>query len=196
MPGKGDLDKRLKFWGWRKVENRNDFWVYKDKNSRGAVHWYGGGLVRLYLKGEVMAARCKELFCRAFRWFIPEQISKYLDCPLKEVSKKWTFDLDAPVPIFDIRKFERSHGLIIHTDLSDPKSLHVTENRPLWFDQLELITDGFTSVLDQLATQIQEHLKLIKMWQQEAEQQRQKPKKSFCKKLLGKYSFEEKNGGI
>ena len=110
----------LEIWkvGWRVVANRGEMWAFRD--PRGTVHWYQGGLVRLYLKGEVQLAKAKELFCRAFSWFTNEQLKKYLDIPLKEVYKKWIFDLGQPVPRFDIRTFERSHGLRIFTDGSHP----------------------------------------------------------------------------
>jgi hypothetical protein len=177
LPGEGSLSKRLKFWGWREVSNRNDMWTYKDKNGRGNVHWYKGGLVRLYLDGELRLARAKELFCRAFSWMKPQELSKYLDVPLKEVYKKWTFEMGVPIPRFDIRTFERSHGIRIFADESDPRAIHVGESTPFWIDEQRQATAELSETVKQFGLEIQEHMKLIKLWQKEAKQQRAKPKR-------------------
>jgi len=138
--------------GWSVVANVNGMMVFRD--DRGSVHWYQRNLVRLYLRGEVKLARAKELFCRAFSWFSSEQLSKYLDAPLREESKHWVFELGAPMPRFDVRKFERSHGLRIFTDSSHPTSLEIEESTPFWIDRFEQVTEKF-------GVDIQEHLKLI-----------------------------------
>jgi hypothetical protein len=148
--------------GWRVVENRNDMWVFRDPDGRGAVHWYAGGLVRLFLKGELQLAKAKELFGRAFSGVLPEDLFiKCLDARLKETYRKWTFELGAPVPRFDIRQFERSHGIRIFADGSNPQAFHVGESTPFWIDKLDVATDKF-------ATEIQSHLDLIKDWQKES----------------------------
>lgn len=152
--------------GWRVVSNRNGMWVFKD--ARGAVHWYKEGLVRLYLHGELQLAKAKELFCRAFSWMSSKEIGKFLDVPLNETYKKWTFDVGAPVPRFDIRQFERSHGLRIFTDGSDPRSVHVGESTPFWIDEQRQATKELGEVVKQFGVEIQEHLKLIQEWQKEA----------------------------
>ena len=161
----------VEFWrvGWRVVQNRNDMWVLKDP-GRGSVHWYKEGLVRLYLQGPVVLARAKELFCRAFSWFSAAELSKFLDVPLREESKHWVFEVGAPMPRFDIRQFERSHGIRIFTDGSHPTSLEVEETRPFWLDAFETATDQF-------GKEIQEHLSLIKLWQKEAQFYREKSEK-------------------
>lgn len=131
--------------GWQMVANRNQMLVFRD--DRGTVHWYKGGLVRLYLKGPVMLARAKELFCRAFSWFSVEEWRKYLDVPLREEKKHWVFDLGAPVPRFDIRQFERSHGIRIFADASHPTAVEVEETTPFWIDKLEQIQVQFAENL-------------------------------------------------
>ena len=166
LPGQGELDRRLKFWGWEPVANRNNMWVFKD--ARGSVHWYKEGLVRLYLKGELQIAKVKELFCRAFRWFTPQDLRKYLDVPMKEVYKKWTFEVGAPVPRFDIRNFERSHGIRIFTDGSHPRAVHIGESAPFWLDEQRQVNTEFGEVVQQFGVEIKEHLKLIKLWEKEA----------------------------
>ena len=176
VPGKAPIKKRLKLWGWEEVSNQNGMWTYKDPNARGTVHWYKGGLVRLYLKGELQEARVKELFCRAFSWMTPKEFDKYLSGRLKEVYKKWTFELGAPTPRFDIREFERSHGIRIFTDGSDPRAIHVGESTPFWIGEQRQATSELSETISQLGVQIQEHMKLIKLWQKEAKQQRKKPK--------------------
>jgi len=165
--------------GWVVVANRNDMWVFRD--PRGTVHWYQGGLVRLYLKGEVLLAKAKELFCRAFSWLQPEDLKKYLDVPLKEVYRKWIFNVGSPMPKFDIRSFERSHGLRVFTDGSHRTSLHFVETVPFWIDEQREATREFGSVVNQFGVEIREHLKLIRIWQQEAKALRLKPIKRKIK---------------
>ena len=165
LPGEGDLEKRLMSWGWKKVVNRNDVWSFRDPLGQGSVHWYEaskkGGLVRLYLKGELQLSKAKELFCRAFRWFDVNDLRKYLDVPLVEKYRKWTFELGQPMPRFDIREFERSHGLRIFTDGSHPQSLHVGESIPFWLDEQREATKELGSVVREFGYDIKEHLKLI-----------------------------------
>jgi len=168
---KNEREMPLFVWraGWRIVQdNRNDFWVFKDPQGRGSIHWYGGGLVRLYLKGELQLAKAKELFCRAFSWFTPQELRKFLDVPLVEKYRKWIFELGTPTPRFDIRTFERSHGIRIFTDKSHPTAVHVGESAPFWLDEQHQVNQELGVVVQQLGVEIQEHLKLIKLWQKEA----------------------------
>ncbi len=155
--------------GWRvNHPNRNEMWVFRD--DLGSVHWYKKGLVRLYLKGELQLAKVKELFCKAFS-FMPQDrafFEKYLDVPLKEVYRKWVFDMGKPVPKFDIRTFERSHGLRIFTDLSHPTSVHVGEAQPFWLAEQHHVNEELSGVIQNLGIQITSHLELIKLWQDEA----------------------------
>jgi len=152
--------------------NNNEMWVFRD--DLGSVHWYKEGLVLLYLKGELKLAKVKELFCKAFSFMTQDRVffEKYLDVPLKEVYRKWVFDMGKPVPKFDIRTFERSHGLRIFTDLSHPTSIHISEAQPFWLDEQRQATSELGGVVQQLGIEIQEHLKLIKMWQEEAKANR------------------------
>jgi len=165
--------------GWSVVANRNDMWVFR--HDLGSVHWYKNGLVRLYLRGSVQLARAKELFCRAFSWFGPEELKKYLDVPLREESKHWVFDLGAPVPRFDIRKFERSHGLRIYNDKSHTTSIEVEETSPFWIDEWRKTNQEFGQVIGQFGVEIKEHLKLIQVWQKQATIMRLKPIKRKIK---------------
>ena len=145
--------------GWVRASNRNGMLVFED--SRGSVHWYKGGLVRLYLRGAVKLARAKELFCRAFNWFTPEQWANYLDVPIREESRHWIFEVGSTLPRFDIRKFKRSHGIRMFTDGSHPTAVEIEESHPIWIGELRETVELFGS-------QIKEHLKLIKEWQKEA----------------------------
>lgn len=167
-PG-GEMSLNVWKVGWRIAANRNGMWVFRD--VRGSVHWYKEGLVRLYLKGPVQLARVKELFCKAFSWFSGAELSKYLDVPLREELKHWVFDVGAPMPRFDIRQFERSHGLRIFTDGSHPTALEVEETRPFWLGAFEAATEKF-------GEEIQAHLKLIDMWRKEAKFYREKAQKA------------------
>jgi len=120
--------------GWNSISNRNGMWVFKGK--LGSIHWYKGGLVRLYMKGSVMLAQVKELFCRAFWWFSIEDWNKYLDVPLLEVERHWVFDIGAPVTPFVINNFKHSHGLQIFVDKSHPNAVEVKETVPFWVKRL------------------------------------------------------------
>lgn len=74
----------------------------------------------------------------------------------------WVFDVGASVPRFDIRTFERSHGLRIYTDGSHPSAIEVEETEPFWLS-------NFRRVTEQFGQEIKEHLKLIKTWRREAQ---------------------------
>ena len=143
--GESGVIEGLNALGWERASNRNRMLIYRD--DCGAVHWYKGGLVRLYLRGPVMLARAKELFCRAFSFMTPEQWCKYLDVPLREESRHWVFLVGAPLPRFDIRQFERSHGIRIFTDGSHPTALEVEDSTPFWLDKLERVQKQFAENL-------------------------------------------------
>jgi len=178
--------------GWRVTHNRNEMWVFRD--DRGSIHWYKGGLVRLYLRGELQIAKAKELFCRAFSWFTPQELRKYLDVPLKEKYKKWTFEMGTPVPRFDIRTFERSHGLRIFSDGSHPTSIHVGESTfdlKVLLDEQRQATADLGSVVQQFGVEIQEHMKLIKLWQKEAKHARSIPVRRTIKEEKSQKSLFE-----
>ena len=117
--------------------------------------------MRLYLRGAVQLARAKELFCRAFSWFSDEQLCRFLDVPLREESRHWTFEVGSTLPRFDIRKFNRSHGIRIFADKSHPTAVEVEESQPFWIGELREAVELF-------GLEIKEHLKLIKEWQKEA----------------------------
>jgi len=140
-------------FGWVMAANRNRMYVFRD--DRGTVHWYKGGLVRLYLRGPVMLARAKELFCRAFSFLSDEELSRFVDVPLREESRHWVFDLGAPVPRFDIRKFERSHGIRIFADGSHPTAIEVEESTPFWLSKLEKTQELFADNIEK-HVQVQE----------------------------------------
>jgi hypothetical protein len=146
--------------GWIRVSNRNGMLSFKD--DRGSVHWYKDGLVRLYLRGSAPLARAKELFCKAFSWLTTEELCKYLDVRLEEKERHWLFDVGCPLPRFDIRQFERTHGLRIYTDGSHPTGVEVAETEPLYLH-------GIREMLDQLGVEIKAHLDLINAWKKEAE---------------------------
>lgn len=188
--------------GWRVSRgNRNDMWVFN--HDLGSVHWYKKGLVLLYLKGELLEAKVKELFCKAFSFMKQDQefFKKYLDVPLREVYRKWIFEMGKPIPKFDIRTFERSHGLRIFTDLSHPTSIHVGEAQPFWLDEQRRANMELASVVQQFGVEIQEHMKLIKIWQEEAKESRitrsiepiQKESSQYRPTQLVSFRVEEEN---
>lgn len=148
-------DDWLGIFGWRRVVNRNGMLVYRDYKERGTIHWYKGGLVRLYLKGPVMLARAKELFCEAFKFIPREELFKFVDAPLREESRHWVFDIGSPLPRFDIRQFERSHGIRIFVDGSHPTAVEVLESNPFWLHSLE-------NAVEKFGLYMKDHLGLVK----------------------------------
>ncbi|MHA1263167.1 MAG: hypothetical protein ACTSSA_13970 [Candidatus Freyarchaeota archaeon] len=102
-----------------------------------------------------MLARAKELFCRAFSFLSDEELSRFVDVPLREESRHWVFDLGAPVPRFDIRKFERSHGIRIFADGSHPTAIEVEESTPFWLSKLEKTQELFADNIEK-HVQVQE----------------------------------------
>lgn len=172
FPGR-NRERALKFWGWCEVKNRNGMWIFRD--DRGSVEWYKGGLVRLFVKGTVQLAKVKELFCRAFR-FLPEPLLfKFVDAPIEERLRHWVFDVGAPLPRFDIRKFEKSHGLRIFTDGSHPTAVEIAETQPFWIGELRKTVTGLSDTIvgldgtiNKLGCEIDEHMKLIRTWEKGA----------------------------
>ncbi|MFC1487909.1 hypothetical protein ACFLRN_09530 [Thermoproteota archaeon] len=131
---------------WNATSNRNGMLVFK--GELGSVHWYKGGLVRLYMKGAVMLAQVKELFCKAFWWFSVEELNKYLDVPLREVERHWVFDIGAPVTPFTINNFMQSHGLQIFVDKSHPNAVEVEETVPFWVYRLQEAINSLTRKIE------------------------------------------------
>lgn len=167
--------------GWKRASNRNRMLSFS--GDRGTVHWYLGGLVRLYLRGAVQIARAKELFGRAFSWFSSADLCKFLDIPLKEELKQWVFEVGSPLPRFDIRSFEASHGLRFFSNGSNPKAVEVEETEPLYMAKYEQLLDRLGSKIDRLGSEVDGHLDLIEKWKEEAEVRR-KPR------LQPQYSYD------
>jgi len=164
----------VRWRGWVVAANKNGMLVFR--HDLGTVHWYRGGLVRLYLRGALQFARAKELFGRAFSWLSNEQLSKYLDVPLREESRHWVFEVGAPMPRFDIRQFEKTHGIRIFTDGSHPTAVEIEETQPFWIGELREATALF-------GEEIREHLNLIREWQKEAQDARRR-KVGWFKRFL------------
>jgi len=159
-------EESLAKMGWKKSSNKNKMLHFSDK--RGKVHWYTEGRVFLYLRKPSILAKAKELFSRAFNWFDGKTLSKYLDVPLREESRHWVFEVNKPVPRFDVRKFKASHGIHIYSDKSHPKAVEVEETIPFWIDELREAAQNFGKIVAQFGVELKEHMKLIREWQKEA----------------------------
>lgn len=153
----------LKNFGWRQSCNQNGHWVFKSVD--GSVQWFKNGTVMLHLKGELLVARAKELFSKAFGWFPKDLLVKFLDVPMREHRRHWVFEVGSPLPRFYIDRFKASHGLAFYSDGSHPTSVEVEETQPFWLGSLENVCNG-------LAGNIKAHLELIEIWKREAEQRR------------------------
>ena len=168
-----DFDTRIfyrkraihKLYGWKPVmqPQRNPFLIFR--GDHGTIHWYKSGKVLLYLRGRVQLARVKELFSEGFSFLSDEHLNRYLNAPLRTESRKMTFDVGKEIPRFDIRYYEKSHGIRVFTDGSHPTSVHVLETEPFWLGGLENVTD-------KLAHEIEEHLALIQDYRKEAKERR------------------------
>jgi hypothetical protein len=188
--------------GWVAVKNRNGMLVFRETEIHkcfyekrlgrrvesfkpylkashlGSVHWYANGKVILYLKGAVLLARAKELFCKAFWFLTDEQLDYFTTGRLVEKEKHWVFDLGTPVPRFDIRQFERSHGIRIFVDGSHPTAIEVRETEPFWIGELREATVQF-------GKEIEAHMELIKLWREEAQARRKQGFLNRIKRLFG-----------
>lgn len=172
--------------GWVHVKNRNGMLVYRESEVKvfyerrrrapfkvadkpatdfGSIHWFQSGKVIMYLRGEVAFARAKEFFCKAFWFLTDKELSGFVDAPLIEKEKHWVFEVGSLLPRFEIRQFERSHGLRFFVDGSHPTSVEARETEPWWIGELRETTA-------QLAVQISEHLKLVSAWQKESAESR------------------------
>lgn len=163
----GDKEVPYRALGWTKVENRNGMLIFR--HDLGSVFWYQNGTVRLNLRGEVHLGHVKTLFSRAFHEhgiLSMEEMEKAFNS-LQEGERHHYYELGVRLPVFTIRDFEPSHGLTIKSDGSHPTGIEVEERSPFWLDSLERVQLQF-------AENIEEHLKLIKEYQEEAKQRRRK----------------------
>lgn len=119
----------------------------------------------LYLRRTLRLADVKALFSKAFQFLSNDDLKRFLDCPLREELRHWVFNVGLPMPRFDIRQFEKSHGIRIFTDGSHPEAVEVEETRPLIMVQFE-------RTLGKFGLEIQAHLNLIQEWQKEAKSRR------------------------
>ena len=176
----------LKSCGWRQPRQpqRNPFLVFR--GDHGSVHWYKSGKVILYLRGGLMLARVKEVFSEAFSFLPNDMLVRYLDVPLREESRHMVFDVGAPMPRFDVRYYEKSHGIRIFTDGSHPQCLEVAETEPFWIGELRKATGEFGDVTMEFGAEIKEHLKLIRDWQKESKARRNESLYGDVKKLFWK----------
>lgn len=164
----GDRDMALGV-GWRRSKNRNGFLVFE--GSGGAVHWYQGGKVMLYLKHGLPVGKAKELFSRAFGSVVvsDEYLCRLLDAPMKTTDRHYVFDVAKKgerLPRFKIDRFTKSHGLTIYTDGSHPSAIEVREQEPFWLQKFGEVTEAF-------GDQIKSHLNLVEEWRKEASVARQ-----------------------
>lgn len=150
--------------GWQDVDNQNGMMVFRHEHL-GSVHWYKGGKVILYLRGELSLNHVKELFCEAYRSVLPHKVlMKYVEADLRfnETERHWVFDLGVPIPRFEIPHFVRSHGMGIGADGSHPTGIEIRESKPFWIGEVY-------GTLELFAEQIKSHLELIETWKKEAE---------------------------
>lgn len=134
-----------KWRGWTRSKNKNGMLVFRGKF--GSVHWYKGGQVRVHMKGSVMLAQVKELFSRAFGWVDKEELCKFLDVPMQERRRHWVFKTKELLPPFEVRKFEKSHGIHIFSDKSHPNAVEVEETVPHWASKMLTRIDEIKSCL-------------------------------------------------
>lgn len=156
-----ELEQKALNVGWRFASNRNRMLVFK--GDYGSVHWYKTGNVFVNLRGMASLAHAKETFSRAFNNVLPDnEIVKLVDAPIREMGRQMVFDLGQPLPRFEIRHYEKSHGLRIYSDGSHPTAIEVAETEPFWLTGLE-------QVVTQFGKDITAHLQLVGEWRKESE---------------------------
>jgi len=96
---------------------------------------------------------------------------------LQEGERHHFFDLGVRLPIFTIRDFEPSHGLVIKADGSHPQGIEIEERSPFWLSSLE-------NVQVQFAENIREHRKLLLLWEEEARGRRKGLLRRFVEWLI------------
>jgi len=134
----GDREEALNV-GWRSSKNRNGVLVFE--GSTGAVHWYKGGKVMMYLKHGLTVGHAKGLFAEAFGSIVSDvYLLRLLDASMRTTEKHHVFEVcknGERLPPFKIERFKNSHGLTIYTDGSHPSSIEVKETEPSWLQRLE-----------------------------------------------------------
>lgn len=160
---------------WRVVENKGRTMMIF-RYPFGVVHWYKNGKVLVYLQGEFSWAKVKEVFSRAFLGVLgKKELVEQLDAPVKEVGKHWVFQVGQTLPRFEIRQFEKGHGLRIYTDGSHPTAVEVAETEPFWLNRMDDIANSFQESMN-------EHLKIIEIFRKESESRSKQLLKLLSKK--------------
>lgn len=152
---------------WCVAGNRNRMFVWK--GDFGSVHWYLSGTVLVNLRGEALLARAKETFSRAFSFLPKEELVRLLDAPSREIGRQWVFDLGQPLPRFEIRHFEKSHGLRIYSDGSHPTSIEVSEAEPFWLHRMDEMSETMKLSTVAFTESMNEHLGIIKTFREESD---------------------------
>ncbi len=133
--------------GWIQSSNRNGMLVFQGKT--GKLHWYKGGLVRIYLDNARPIARAKELFCETFGWLDNEVLLK-LSASLMLNGQHRVIPVGATVPRFDVRTYEKNVGIRIYADNSHPRAVEVEESVPFWVPGLLKNIEVLKDIIDQI----------------------------------------------
>lgn len=153
--------------GWNIVSNRNQMMVFR--GDAGSVHWYPKGKVLLYLRGQAMMSKAKELFCRAF-WNVigKNETLKSVSAPVREIGRHMVFDLGHKLPKFEIRYYEKSHGIRIFSDGTHPTAVEVAETEPFWLNRLDDMADVFSETGESFKESMDRHLSAIGTFEEES----------------------------
>lgn len=157
--------------GWRLTANRNRMLVFK--YLYGTVHWHRaslGGNVIVHIRGQATLAMAQETFSRAFETVLPwDEVRRLVEAPVREVGRHLVFDLGQPLPRFEIRHFEKSHGLRIYSDGSHPTAIEVAETEPFWISRLDDMAGSFKATSESFQASMQEHVDVIRQFRDESD---------------------------
>ena len=129
LPVNTKLEERALASGWKQSKNKNRMLIYR--SSKGSVVWYRGGLILIYLKGNVPRARALEMFWIAFVFLGDKELDR-LSKLFVPFSRHNVFKIGTPLPRFDIQYFKPSYGLRILCDGSHEDSVEIEESMPIF----------------------------------------------------------------
>lgn len=159
-------EKKALSCGWRVSKNRNRMLVYR--HGLGSVEWFRNGTVLVHVRGSSNVGVAKTLFCRAFSWLDDAELLRLCEGPFREFKRQWVIEQGKAFPRFEIKQFEKSHGLRIFSDGSHPTAVEVEETVPLYMQPMIEQQNRLAENLEILSRESKIHLEMIEIWKREA----------------------------
>lgn len=146
--------------GWKLSRNRNGMLVFR--SGLGSVEWFQSGTVLVLLRVASHLGYAKSLVSQAFSWLDDAELLRLCEGSFREIRRHWVFEQGKPMIRFEVRQFQKSHGLRIFSDGSHPSAVEVEELPPIY---LQMMIDQ----QDKLAENLKSHRELIEAYKIEAE---------------------------